>query len=223
MICEWFDGARGAALGVMGGVGNGVGAAVLPLIAVQLLGRFGWRGAWVGDALVVFGFGFPIMAVLLRDAGKTAGPAKDAAPVLDEGLSPGQAMRTGLFWLILVAIALGAGCVTAFFVHVVPLLTDRGFDVRLATNVLVTFALVTSAWQVVVGAILDRTGSPRVVATMYLSAIAGLILVTFARTPPFLLAGGAFLGIGLGAPSSARCPISSRATSASRPSGPSPG
>ena len=134
MICEWFDGARGAALGVMGGVGNGVGAAVLPLIAVQLLGRFGWRGAWVGDALVVFGFGFPIMAVLLRDAGKTAGPAKDAAPVLDEGLSPGQAMRTGLFWLILVAIALGAGCVTAFFVHVVPLLTDRGFDVRLATK-----------------------------------------------------------------------------------------
>ncbi len=220
MVCEWFDRARGAALGVMGGVGNGVGAALLPFIAVRLLERYGWRGAWLGDALVVFALGFPIMAVLLRDARRPSkhlsqrereGPAPkawegeglrshQAATATDPpGLTLAQALRAPTFWLILIAIALGAGCVTAVFVHVVPLLTDRGFSARLATNVLITFALVTSVWQVVVGALLDRTGSPRIVAPMYLCAIAGLLLLTFAPTPAGLYAGGALLGVGLGA------------------------
>ncbi len=200
MICEWFDAGRGTALGIVGGVGNGVGATVMPIIAGLLLVRFGWRWTWVGIALVVFGFGFPLLAALLRDAPKSAAPTSGSAPrPIDNGLTVAQALRTGTFWLILIAIALGAGCVTAVFIHVVPLLTDRGFSVGLATEVLATFALVTSVWQVAIGFLLDRTASPRVVIPMYLAAVAGLTLLSVARTATGLFAGGALLGIGLGA------------------------
>ncbi|HEV2363114.1 MAG TPA: MFS transporter [Caulobacteraceae bacterium] len=199
MICSWFDDARGTALGVMGGVGNGVGAAIFPFVAIRLLERFGWRDAWVGIALIVLCVGVPIMAALLRDPPAPSAPGLGTKATAPSGLSPAQALRTGPFWLILIAIALGAGCMTAVFVHVVPLLTDRRFDEKLATNVLITFALVTAGWQVVVGWLLDRTASPRVVVPMYISAIAGLGLLTFAGAPPGLFAGGALLGIGLGA------------------------
>jgi predicted MFS family arabinose efflux permease len=56
-------------------------------------------------------------------------PSGPAAPLAD-GMNLGQAARTAAFWLMLVAVAAGAGGMTAMFTHVVPILTGHGVGWR---------------------------------------------------------------------------------------------
>ncbi len=97
------------------------------------------------------------------------------------------------------SIAIGAGCTTAIFSHVVPIVADRGFSVATGTAVVSLFALTGSTWQIVTGRLLDRSESPKVVIPMYLMAVAGLALLEFGTATPALMLGGALLGVGLGA------------------------
>jgi MFS family permease len=97
------------------------------------------------------------------------------------------------------SIAIGAGCTTAIFSHVVPILVDRGFNVAAGTAVVSMFALVGSTWQIVTGRLLDRSASTRVVIPMYLMAVVGLALLELASGTLALMLGGALLGVGLGA------------------------
>ena len=199
VLSGWFDRTRGTMLGLASGLGNGVGATVMPIIALGLMGQFGWRGAYLGLGLIVAAVGFPVLLLLLRDPPSRARTAAgSAASASAEGMSLGQAARTPVFWMTLAAIALGAGCMTAVFAHVVPILTDRGLDPGQATAVVSTFAMVAAGWQIAVGWVLDRTASPRITAPFYLVAIAGLSLLEHASGLPGLLLAGALMGIGLG-------------------------
>jgi MFS family permease len=108
-------------------------------------------------------------------------------------------MRLPRFWVVLVSIAVGAGCTTAIFSHVVPIVVDRGFSVAAGTAVVSLFALVGSTWQIVTGRLLDRIHTPKVVIPMYAMAIAGLALLELGTGTPALMLGGVLLGVGLGA------------------------
>jgi MFS family permease len=195
VIADWFDEGRGAALGISGGVGCGAGSVILPGIAAVLVAHYGWRAGYLGIGIAMLLVALPVVYLLLRDR-TTARPSVDQAG--EEGLSLGEAMRTPAFWLIVVAIAAGAGCVTAIFSHVVPILSDRGFSLTIGTAVVSVFALVTSGWQIATGRIMDTVPTPRVVVPMYLMAVAGLGLLEFGATSPILMIGGALLGIALG-------------------------
>src|SRR5260221_998304 len=134
-------------MGVVGGVGNGAGAALSPLLVATLLVRYGWRGSFLGIAAVTVLVGFPILYLLLRDPPGFYNVAA-TGPTSTGDMTLRQARSTSTFWIILAAIAVGAGCMTAVFAHVVPLLLDRGFSEQRATVVLATFATVTAAWVV---------------------------------------------------------------------------
>lgn len=201
MVAEWFVANRGTALGISAGLGNGLGSALLPALAAGLIATAGWRVAYLGIAALVLAVGLPIAVRYLHDAPATApasasGTAAPPAPA--DGLSLREAAGRTAFWLILVAIALGAGITTAIFSHVVPIVGDRGFGIATGTAVLGVFALVASGWQIVTGRLLDRTPGPRIVAPLYGLAIVGLALLELGRSPWHLLLGGAVLGIALG-------------------------
>lgn len=195
VVSNWFDARRGLMLGVTAGVGNGVGATVMPIVAGILVTTVGWRSAYAVIGVIVFAVGCPILFVFLRDA-----PPRPAAeqPVL-EGLTLREATRTGAFWLMLIAIAAGAGGMTAVFTHVVPMLTDHGVGLGQATGVVATFALVTAAWQIVTGGLLDKMRSPRLIVPMYATAIGGLLLLEFGSGTVAIMTAGVLLGIGMGA------------------------
>lgn len=196
LVSDWFDRSRGAALGFASGVGNAVGATLFPAVAAVMLSHFGWRDAYLAIAALAAGIGFPTMFFLLRDAPRYAAATGPAAPAW--GLTLGEAMRTPPFWLVLIAVAAGGGCLTAIFSHVVPILAERGVGLGLATAVIGVFALATALWQVGSGMLLDRVSSPRVAAPMYLASVAGLAAIELGTGAPAWLAGGALLGIGLG-------------------------
>ena len=197
LVSDWFVENRGTMLGVAGGVGNGVGATIMPVLAATLVGTAGWRIGYLGIAAAVLLLGLPVLLAGLRDAPRYAVATRDV-PRDEAGLSLAQAARRPTFWLLLVSIASGAGGTTAVFSHVVPILAERGSSVAGGTTVLSVFALVTAAWQVAMGGILDRTTGPKIVAPMYLLAVAGLALLEFGNGMPALIAGGALLGLGLG-------------------------
>ena len=195
VVSNWFDEKRGLMLGVTAGIGNGVGATFMPIIAGFLLGVIGWRGSFVAIALIVLLLGFPFLFLLLRDA--PVSPNATEPPL--EGMNVAEAAQTWPFWVMLTAVAVGAGGMTAVFTHVVPMLTDHGVGVGEATLVVAIFALVAASWQIVTGTMLDRFRSPRVVVPMFASAIVGLVLLQFGHGTPTLIFAGVLLGIGLGA------------------------
>ena len=194
VIAGWFDHNRGFALGFAGGFGNGIGAAIAPLFVASLIASYGWRGAYLGLALAIVAIGFPVLFLLLRDA--------PSSSVTDDnemiGMTLAEARRTKPFWIILIAIALGAGCMTAVFAHVVPMLIDRDISMDRAVSVLITFSLVTAMWQVGMGYMLDRFPKPWIAAPFYLVAVIGLILLEFGSSYSTLLVAGALMGLGLG-------------------------
>ena len=244
VVASWFDQNRGLFLGIVGGLGNGTGAALSPVLAHLLISAFGWRGAFQGIALTVLVVGFPVLFLLLWDppgsTGKDQGGAQSGTrghppsagtrghpPTVESGesstvpdstaestgndvaatvapatpaggLTLGEARRTGTFWIILIAIALGAGSMTAIFAHVVPMLEDRGLPRAQATTVLATFSMVTAAWQIGVGYLLDRVPKPWIAAPFYVVALGGLVLLDATSSFPLLLLAGLLLGFGLG-------------------------
>lgn len=197
VVSGWFDRTRGAMLGVTSGLGNGTGATIMPFVALFLMNQFGWRGAYVGLGVIVLAIGFPVLFFCLKEPPvATATRTAPAAPL--QGLSLAEAARTSTFWLMLTAIGLCAGCLTAVLAHVVPILTDRRFPPAQATLVVSVFAMVTAVWQIVVGSLLDRTGSPKLVAPLYVFAAVGMVTLEWGHTLPVLMLGGALMGIGMG-------------------------
>ena len=208
VISEWFDEKRGLMLGIAAGFGNGLGSTLMPVLAGLMLVQFGWRGAYIGIGLIVFWLGFPVLFALLRDA-----PARLAVisqREKDPHAEPGgenvlsghslkDAASTRTFWILMAAVALGAGCMTAIFTHVVPMLMDRGIALQSATLAISIFALVTAGWQVMTGYLLDRFYSPNVAVPMFAAAILGLMCFQFGTSLPVIYLGSALMGIGLGA------------------------
>src|ERR1700722_9123072 len=198
VIAGWFDDHRGLFLGIVGGLGNGVGAAISPLFVQGIIARHGWRGGYLGIGAAILAIGFPVLLLLLRDPPANAASSANDPTVRDDDMTLAQARSTSIFWIIMIAIALGAGCMTALFAHVVPMLIDRGVAIDQATLVLVTFSMVTAAWQVAVGFLLDRVPRPWIATPFYLAALAGLTLFTLSSSFAGLLCAGALMGLGLG-------------------------
>ncbi len=198
VVAGWFDAGRGTALGFTGGVGNGLGAAVLPALAGAAISLFGWRAGYQAVALVVLLVSFPVLLRWLRDppaaALRQAGTEADQA----DGLTLGMALRSRVFWTMLLAVGACAACLTAMFSQVVPVLAERGIGMAESISVLTVFSLVCAIWQVGMGSLLDRAGTTWVMVPFYLIAAAGLMLLQHAGSTPSLLLAGVMMGLGLG-------------------------
>jgi len=198
VVAGWFAARRGLMLGVTAGLGNGVGATVMPGVAAILIGLWGWRGAYLGLGLIVAALGFPILFLALREAPK-ASAASEGVAVIHAGVTSAEARRDPVFLMLAVAIALGAGSLTALFTHVVALLLDRRIPISVATGVIMAFALSGTGWQLAFGYLLDRATTPKIAAPFFLISILGVVLIATANAPSLLLVGGLLVGLGLGA------------------------
>lgn len=198
-VSDHFTDNRGTMLGVSAGLGNGVGSTVMPILVAILLHQFGWRGAYLGLGAIVVGLGFPLMYLYVHDSGSRKATLGSDTPHRDStGMSLKGALATRPFWLMVLCISTGAGCNTAIFGHVVPILAERGVDLGLATAVLSVFAAVCALWQIGCGVMLDRLPTPRILAPMTLASVGGIYLLERSTGMAGMLGGGALLGIGLG-------------------------
>jgi predicted MFS family arabinose efflux permease len=184
-------------MGFCGGVGNGIGATLFPMLGAALLLPYGWRTGFLGVGTVVLLAGFPILFFLLREAPVRRSKAANEALPLD-GMTFREAMRSTRFWWIFSIVPLGGGCMTAMFSTIVPILTDRGVPLGAATSVIVAFAMTTLVVEPCMGWLADRTSSPKIMAPLFLIAAFGLWLLLHVSGEPMLLLAGMLIGVGAG-------------------------
>ena len=181
MITSRFDDCRGLALGItLAGVG--LGTALVPQFSRILLQHFSWRVGYIGLGCAVMvlafipvaiWFGEPAEVKLARAKGHTTG---QNAP----GLEFSEIVRSAKFWAITIAITLGCMAVNGSLVNVVPLLTDRGFTVARAVDIMSTAGLALIGGRIVTGYLLDKLFASYVSIVILLCPMIGIALLVSA-------------------------------------------
>ena len=165
-IATSFFKRRGLALG-LALTGTGICASVVPHYTVWLTDQFGWRGAYVGLALVPLLLAWPTLYFLFRplDAhSQTENHEPENSAALESGLTLGEAVRGYRFWVLLLSILFAYQGFSGIGPNLLPSLTDDGFSREQAASVQSVFGLSIIIGRVVVGYLVDRLWAPGVAA-----------------------------------------------------------
>ncbi|HET9405846.1 MAG TPA: MFS transporter [Candidatus Sulfotelmatobacter sp.] len=135
IVATWFDQERGFALGLTTS-GIGIGAFIMPSLAQWIILRVGWRWAYVALALIVLLVPLPLVALFLREAPRKRNlPPKEDDPETSfepPNLGRSEAVRTRVFWQMLIQFFLISACINGTVAHFSALLTDRAVPAQAA-------------------------------------------------------------------------------------------
>jgi MFS family permease len=197
VIAGWFDRQRGAALAVMLS-GAPIGSMLHAPAAQALIRWVGWRRTYVvlGGAVLLIGLPIVIRFIHERTAAiarASAVPSETAA-----GVTVGIAMRSYVFW-ILVVVVFGSGIViSGALVHLVALLTDRGLPATQAAIALSAMGLASLAGRLATGWLLDRFFAAYVSTCLLVAAAIGAFLLAGAQSLAAGILAAALIGFGSG-------------------------
>lgn len=201
-IVSWYDNKRGAAIGIAAAI-MGVGTAATPLIARFLIDAAGFRFAylWLALLALVVGMAMILPFVHARGEGQGRGSARDGAavtqPVNLPGLSVPEALRTGQFWMITVALCLTGIAVVGFQANLVPIMAARGIVLNHATVALSVFGFASLLGRLG-GVLLDRFHATLVGAGVLALAVVGILLILLGTSFATALIGSALIGLAFG-------------------------
>ena len=192
-VSTWFDRRRGTALAIVLG-GAAAASMAHPPALEALIRSTGWQRACqvIGGAMVVVGL--PIVAGVVRErdaAARTAPPA--IADVTIVG-----AMRSRIFWVLIVVVAGTALAFNAIVVHIVALLTDRGVSPARAALTLSLMGGAGLTGRLLTGWLLDRFRATYVSAALLTLAAAGILLLATRHTFELALVAAVMIGFGMG-------------------------
>jgi MFS family permease len=191
-ISSCFDRRRGLAIGIaMSGVG--LGTALIPVYAQWLIGHFGWRVAYAGLGLAILLLAWPMVFAVIRDPRGAPAMGGGAATAV-AGLRLKEVLALPVFWLLAAAVLFVSLTVNGSLVHVVPMLTDRGWSPGRASSVMVAAGLAGMVGRLVAGFLIDRIFAPYVAIVFFLLAIGGVYALS---TQQYVVAG--VIGVGLAA------------------------
>jgi OFA family oxalate/formate antiporter-like MFS transporter len=166
-IATSFFKRRGLALG-LALTGTGICASVAPHYTVWLTDQFGWRGAYMGLALVPILLAWPTLFFLFKPLDTTAdAPDEETSAnpaAINSGLTLGEAVRGYRFWVLLLSILFAYQGFSGIGPNLLPSLTDDGFSREQAASVQSIFGISIIVGRVVVGYLVDRFWAPGVAA-----------------------------------------------------------
>jgi MFS family permease len=197
-IAQWFDRERGLALGV-GMAGAGLGVAVVPQLAGQLIQAHGWRIAYLGLGIAIIVLAFAPVAAFIRDS-----RPPDHARRSPEQDVPGftafeAATGSSSFWALMISFLLAVMAINGTLTHLVALLTDRGTSTQAATAVLSASGLAVIGGRVLSGYLLDRMFGPYVALVFLVCPMIGIAALASGISGPAPVIGGVLCGLGIGA------------------------
>jgi MFS family permease len=198
MVTARFDTQRGLALGVtLAGVG--LGTVLIPQYCGFLLKNFGWRIGYLGLAGAIMVLGF-IPVVLFCGQADAGFVRKSGAVTADVPGDPfAESVRTGRFWAITISMAFGIMAVNGVLIHVIPLLTDRGFPISAAAAALSASGIAILGGRVVAGYVLDKVFAPYIAIFFMICPMVGLFILLIGAGGMGPLVGTILLGLGVGA------------------------
>lgn len=199
LISRWFTGRRGLALGAAM-CGTAVGGVVWPTATQALLDRFGWRQAYAASGAAVLLVAVPLLLLWLREPAAAARPAKAAAAAeRRDGLTRGEAWRSGVLWLMLGAFLIISASIQACMIHLVPLLKDRGMTPARAALAASLLGVAGLVGRLGTGYLLDRLPAGRVPAIAFGLVAAGIFLLFTGASGAGSYVAAMLIGFGYGA------------------------
>lgn len=203
VLALWFARHRGLVTGMAIAGGSALGAAVVPKLVQPWVADQGWRHAYLGIAAIVALWGLPVLFLLLREPRPQERPTTSAgtadAPAELPGMTPAEALRDRVFWLLAGAMFLAPFTIIGTVAHLFPMLTERGFAGPDAATVLSMIYIGGMVGQLSSGLLLDRTSGPRVVLLYFGGAAFGIGLLHLSGNPVLAKPGALLLGLGQGA------------------------
>ncbi len=184
MVNALFRHRRGMALGLVLS-GSGLFALFGAPLAQWLISTWGWRGAWLGLALLPLTLGWAAVAYGFRGDDRAPAappvPASGAAAAGDVGVggvTHHEALCSYRFWVMAVgfaAVTVGVGGTNANFV---PMLVSKGFAAAEAARIFGALGLAIAFGRLAIGFVLDRVWAPGLAAAvMSLPAISAWLLL----------------------------------------------
>jgi MFS family permease len=199
-VARWFVRRRGRALGIAT-TGISAGGIVFVPLAQHLVSTQGWRRAYVVLAFLVVALVLPPVLALMRRDPADLGLEPDGLPParpgaaelslveheIERSVRPEVAFRQATFWLLAAAFSLTMAGLAATLLYQVPLLIDRGLPPATASLVLGATAAMGVVGKLGFGALLDRYDQRRVAAACFLLQAAGVLVLLWARSVPWLV------------------------------------
>ncbi len=206
VMAAWYDRKLGVAVGIIG-AGQGVGAALVPVICQALVTSYGWRTAYVGLALLtlVITFLFNFLFLYDKPADKGLLPdgdgvvAQDRPPPVEEGYAFKDALKLKSFWIIATAFFLLGTMTTAIVAHQIPMLVDAKIPPQTAVFAMTVFGIAIILGRIVAGILLDYFYAPYVLIGFLLGPVIGLSMYAAGSSGPVVFAWAALIGLGVGA------------------------
>ena len=211
LAVRWFDRRRAVALSIIGASVWMGQLIMLPLVQL-IITRLGWGDAFLYSAMLIVG-AYIVAFIFVRDHPRegesdapatTLGTAAPAQPVVLSGLTIGQAIRTPLFWTLVLGLMLLYFVVFGWLSQGVPYYRSVGFSDTWSAQIVSLTAGGAVVWLLTAGTQIERFRRPERVAsacalfvcasliTLYLTggSIPGvsiavvLYVVGFAAAPP---------------------------------------
>ncbi|MEJ7930158.1 MFS transporter [Ramlibacter sp. AN1015] len=209
-LVHWFRRKRARALSTMG-LGLALGGVAVPLVAWSMQ-AYGWRSTAFMSGVLAIVVGWPLARVLRRHPGEVGETEDGLPPEPAPALAPGavaaplqrdfsaiQALRTPAFWLLGVGHGFALLVVTAVNVHAISHMKEGlGYSVGEASAVIALMTGCQVAGVLMGAAIGDRWDKRYVAAACMLGHMVGLLMLTFAVHPVFLVGFAVFHGVAWG-------------------------
>jgi OFA family oxalate/formate antiporter-like MFS transporter len=179
---NWFIRQRARAMTVISAAVPVGGALISPLLAVGVA-SIGWRWAAFASGCIFLTVCLPLSFQLKRSP-ESLGMLPDGEDPLDSAdvtssgkianvteaaeVTSRQAMRTWVFWLLVIAMTARVTCYSTATVHFVPLMVWKGLSEAAAASLLGAFAFINLVAHFVLGWIADRVNKPKLLAACHL-------------------------------------------------------
>ncbi|MED5406842.1 MAG: MFS transporter [Pseudomonadota bacterium] len=182
-MTRYFNRERGRAIAVAS-VGFTAGEAVLPFLAVVLIGTVGWRWTYGSVAFLIGLTVIPTVLWLLRNHESAhrihlARVAENEAGATDSRRSwrRSEVLRNRVFYLLMPGLLATSTIGTAMFFHHLNLADEKGWSHTWITGNYAVFAVATTGSLLLFGRLIDRFSAVRVAPAMLVPLILSMLSI----------------------------------------------
>ncbi|RZV42045.1 MAG: MFS transporter [Acidimicrobiales bacterium] len=158
---RWFAQNRGRAMSLLV-PGYQVGQAVLPVTFTIIALSLGWQAAWVGGAVILLFFAFPVVILLWRveRTPQSDLPSADASRTARDW-TRSEVIRDPMFYSVLTGVLAPPFIGTTIFFHQDYFIEFRGYNPLVFSGAFPLMAITTVVFALLCGQLVDRFGSLR--------------------------------------------------------------
>lgn len=201
-ISLWFYRHRGLALGIVL-LGTSLAALVVPQMSDMILRQAGWRAVFPAAALLPLLVALPIALVFFREPTIEEMPkGSRSEDGTIKGFTRSEALRSARFYILFLSVSLVALAYGGAHIHIIQIVTLKGFSPSFAAGVLSVVALGIFAGRIIVGMLFDRFWAPGIAfPALILPVVACVLLINDSSDSAMVLLAGFCLGFAAGAES----------------------